>query len=181
MSRELLKILCVYVMQEYVRQVLLEKIIHESEQAALREQAASLLAASHPVAARQCTVPAAAGYGAPTQPPASGMKALHQQHLQNQLLQGLVKTGGSQQQELAAMAHPAQVHNSPFAQMQARPDLLPTTPSALRTEKAQHDEQPYQNTAHTVCGDHRPAHIAVGSFGALSWRCVAMTHCAAWV
>lgn len=65
--------------QEYVRQVLLEKIIHESEQAALREQAASLLAASHPVAARPGSL-----MGAPQ--PASGMKAFHQQHLQNQLL-----------------------------------------------------------------------------------------------
>ena len=115
----------VYAMQEYVRQVLLEKIILESEQAALREQAASLLAASHPVVARPGTMPGAAGFGAPAQQPASGMKAFHQQHLQNQLLQGLVKTGGSQQQELAAMARPAQVHHSPFAQMQARADPSP--------------------------------------------------------
>jgi hypothetical protein len=65
--------------QEYVRQLLLEKIIHESEQAALREQAASLLAASHPAAAR--------GFSASAQQPASAMKAFHQQHLQNQMLQ----------------------------------------------------------------------------------------------
>ncbi len=78
-----------YVMQEYVRQVLLEKIILESEQAALREQAASLLAASHPVVARPGTMPGAAGFGAPAQQPVSGMKAFHQQHLQNQMLQVL--------------------------------------------------------------------------------------------
>ena len=65
--------------QEYVRQVLLEKIIRESEQAALREQAASLLAASNPAAAR--------GFSAPAKQPASAMKAFHQQHLQNQMLQ----------------------------------------------------------------------------------------------
>ena len=72
--------------QEYVRQMLLKKIIHESEQAALREQAASLLAASHPVAAR----PAGhlgRGFGQPS----SGMKAFHQQHLQNQVLQVLLQ------------------------------------------------------------------------------------------
>ena len=77
--------------QEYVRQVLLEKIIRESEQAALREQAASLLAASQPVAAR----PGPGGllgsgrFGVHAQQPASGMKAFHQQHLQNQMLQVL--------------------------------------------------------------------------------------------
>ena len=129
-------------MQEYVRQVLLEKIILESEQAALREQAASLLAASHPVVARPGTMPGAAGFGAPAQQPASGMKAFHQQHLQNQLLQGLVKTGGSQQQELAAMAHPAQVHHSPFAQMQARADLFPPLPCSLPVK---HGLAPYQD------------------------------------
>lgn len=80
------------IMQEYVRQVLLEKIIRESEQAALREQAASLLAASQPVAAR----PGPGGFlgigrfGVPEQP-ASGMKAFHQQHLQNQMLQVLLQ------------------------------------------------------------------------------------------
>ena len=75
--------------QEYVRQVLLEKIIRESEQAALREQAASLLAASQPVAARggQSGFLGGGRYGAPAQQPASGMKAFHQQHLQNQMLQ----------------------------------------------------------------------------------------------
>ena len=68
------------IVQEYVRQVLLEKIIRESEQAALREQAASLLAASQPVAAR----PGPGGFlgsgrfGVHEQP-ASGMKAFHQQ------------------------------------------------------------------------------------------------------
>ena len=78
-------------MQEYVRQVLLEKIIRESEQAALREQAASLLAASHPVAARPGGLMGMGGqFSAPPQQPASGMKAFHQQHLQNQLLQVLI-------------------------------------------------------------------------------------------
>jgi len=78
-------------MQEYVRQMLLEKIIHESEQAALREQAASLLAASHPVAARPGGLMGMGGqFSAPPQQPASGMKAFHQQHLQNQLLQVLI-------------------------------------------------------------------------------------------
>ena len=78
-------------MQEYVRQILLEKIIRESEQAALREQAASLLAASQPVGARagQSGFLGGGRYGAPAQQPASGMKAFHQQHLQNQMLQVL--------------------------------------------------------------------------------------------
>ena len=72
-----------------MRQILLEKIIRESEQAALREQAASLLAASQPVAARagQGGFLGGGRYGAPAQQPASGMKAFHQQHLQNQMLQ----------------------------------------------------------------------------------------------
>ena len=67
--------------------MLLEKIIRESEQAALREQAASLLAASQPVAARPGGLMGSGRFGAPAQQPASGMKAFHQQHLQNQMLQ----------------------------------------------------------------------------------------------